>query len=69
VDRKTAQEIVDGLVFKIGPFKAVANEDAIKVLGQDLFDQLKSNPVKKYGPTKSTIYPWNVVDYLSMKTT
>ena len=52
---------------KIGQYSAVSIEVAATLLGEELFEQLSKDKVRSLGPTSATIYPWNVVDYLSMK--
>jgi hypothetical protein len=65
IDRPRAQEIVDLHTSLIGPFKAVSFDTCLKLLGSERFLLLRSDPIRREGPVKGTVYPWNLVDYLS----
>lgn len=67
MDRAEAQKIVDTYVFKVEQYRAVSHMDALKLLGENRFGRLMDDAIRGVGPTKDTIYPWNVVDYMLYK--
>jgi len=64
MDRKDAQKIVDEVTIKVNQFKAVSLEDCLRLLETQKFLLLRQDPIRRAGPSKETVYPWNVVDYL-----
>jgi len=46
-------------------FAYVRNEETISLLGDDDFVRMMRDPVRNLGPLPYTVYPWNVIDYLS----
>jgi hypothetical protein len=63
--REDAHRMVDPVTILIAEtYQAVSMEDAAELLG-DRLAMLLDDPVRKHGPTPDTIYPWNIVDYLS----
>ena len=67
LSRPDAQVAVDAVTFKINQYSAVSFTDCKMLLGDERFAMLLSDPVRRLGPTDSTVYPWNLVDYLSNK--
>jgi len=55
MDREQASELVAPITVAVGGFQGVSAFDARQLLG---------DPVRKLGPRKGFVYPWNVVDYL-----
>jgi hypothetical protein len=37
----------------------------LDLLGENRFNELTNDKIRCLGPTKDTVYPWNVVDYLT----
>jgi hypothetical protein len=66
MNRSDAQALVDIRTFKVAQYSAVSMEDALALIGEDRFAELLADKVRCLGPTRGTIYPWNVVDYLQM---
>ena len=63
--REEAQRRVDGHTFLFNGIKGVSLYSCGQLLG-DRLDLLLADPIRNKGPTiGETIYPWNVVDYLS----
>lgn len=67
VPRSTANAIVDSVTIAVEQYKAVAFDDCIRLLGPERFAMLQADPIRRFGPRAGTVYPWNVVDYLSCK--
>ncbi len=65
VSRADAQKMVDSVVVKVFQFSAVRHEDCVALLGSKRFSMLLDDPIRCLGPSAGTVYPWNVVDYLS----
>lgn len=65
VPRSEAQAIVDAVTFSVDQFKAVDFFDCLRLLGPERFLMLRSDPIRRLGPRTETVYPWNLVDYLS----
>lgn len=63
--RSEAQSVVDSVTFMVDQFKAVDFADCIRLLGPERFLMLRSDPIRRLGPRPETVYPWNLVDYLS----
>ncbi len=63
--RSEAQKLVDLVTFRVGQYAAVHHHDAVLLLGQATFDRMMLNKIKNLGPVPGTVYPWNVIDYLS----
>lgn len=64
VSREAAAELVSQHTFRHKQYAAVSHESAKQLLG-GRFDLMMSDPIRKYGPMEGTVYPWNVIDYLS----
>ena len=62
--RDKAQVLVNSITFKVKQFKAVSKEDCRRLLGER-YQLLVQDRIRNLGPDKDTIYPWNLVDYLS----
>ena len=65
IDREYAQRLVDAVTDRRSQYAAVTRDDALDLLGGDRMDILLTDKVRNLGPTADTLYPWNVVDYLS----
>jgi hypothetical protein len=66
MNRDKAEEFTKQVTVDIRGFKAVAKSDAKKLLACERYRLLMLDPIKRVGPTNDSIYPWNVVDYLSL---
>lgn len=64
VSRADAQELVDRYTVAVQQYRGVPQSDVTRLLG-DRAAMLRSDPIRKLGPTPDFVYPWNVVDYLS----
>jgi hypothetical protein len=62
--REEAYALVAKCTFRIGPFKAVTLISCQQLLTESAFKRMQKDPLRKHGPSKDTVYPWNVVDYL-----
>lgn len=62
--REQATECVSRHEFRIDQYRAVPRSLAKKLLGLR-YELLLIDPIRNIGPTKETVYPWNVIDYLS----
>lgn len=62
--RIEAETIVAPHVFQMFPGQAVTHLEAKSLLGDERFARLLADPIRRWGPTKTTVYPWNVVDYV-----
>jgi hypothetical protein len=65
VPRPKAQTIVDAVTISVEQYKAVDFGVCIRLLGPERFLMLRADPIRRLGPKVETVYPWNVVDYLS----
>lgn len=65
LSRVEAQIAVDNVTYHVGVFAAVSHKDCLRLLGESRFSLLVADPVRNLGPVPQTVYPWNVVDYLS----
>lgn len=65
--REEATAIVAKHEFRIDQYRAVSHASCVELLGET-FAVLLRDPIRKLGPTKDTVYPWNVIDYLVLKT-
>lgn len=63
--RAEAQLVVDAVTIRVGQYAAVPLLTAWELLGPELSARMMKNQIKNKGPVVGTIYPWNVVDYLS----
>lgn len=67
MDREEAQRVVDGMTFRTDKnFAAVTHSGARLLLGDERFDLMMNDKIKCKGPTADTVYPWNVVDYMTI---
>ena len=64
--RSEAEKIVSAFTFKVNQYCAVSINDCFLLLGEKKTHALLSDPIRKLGPSSTTVYPWNVVDYLMM---
>jgi hypothetical protein len=65
IPRQAAQDRVKSITFKAGVFSAVGFSECLELLGPERFLMLRSDPIRRLGPEKETVYPWNLVDYMS----
>lgn len=65
LSRQQAQATVDAVTARVGNFAAVPVDDCRRLLGEERCELLLSDPIRCLGPVPGTVYPWNVVDYLS----
>ena len=68
VTRPVAQQMVDAVTISVAQYKAVGFCDCLQLLGPERFLTLRSDPIRRLGPKSETVYPWNVIDYLSSVT-
>lgn len=66
MNRDKAEEYTKEVTIDINGFKAVLKSDAMKLLACERYRLLLLDPIKRIGPSKDSIYPWNVIDYLSL---
>jgi len=64
--RDQANLIVEGHTFMHEQYQAVSYDSCRQIIG-DRIDLLLSDPIRCKGPTKETVYPWNLVDYMIHK--
>ena len=64
MNRAEAEAMVAPKIFQVKQYRAVGCEDALSLLGDDLFACLLDDRIRNAGPTEGTFYPWNVVDVL-----
>ncbi len=67
MERHEAEEIALRLAQQLGPCKAVSAVSALAILGEERFERMKRDPIRKNGPCKDWFYPWNVADYLQFE--
>lgn len=65
VPRPVAQQCVDAVTFKVEQYSAVSFDDCLRLLGTIRFLAMRSDPIRRLGPVAETVYPWNLVDYMS----
>lgn len=63
IARDNAEKLVAGYMVKVEQYAAVGIDDVRLLLGAAA-DRLLRDPIRRCGPTRHTVYPWNVVDYL-----
>lgn len=66
MNRDKAEEYTKQVTINIRGFKAVLKDDAKKLLACERYRLIMLDPIKRIGPCADSIYPWNVVDYLSL---
>lgn len=59
-----ANKLVNLHVVRVDGFAAVTRDNALSLLGSDRLAALLKDPIRRFGPSADTIYPWNVVDAL-----
>lgn len=64
MDRSEAMAIVEPRTFQMFPGKAVTHMEARSLLGEARFRRLANDPIRRLGPTPTTVYHWNVADYV-----
>ncbi len=64
MDRAEAVRVVDEYVRQFQQYKYVPWHIAVELLGNARAQRLLRDPIRRLGPAKDTVYPWNVVDYL-----
>lgn len=65
--RDEAEQIVSTHTTKIGEYNAVHRSVAFQILGSDQYNKLCLDPIRNNGPNHQHLYPWNVVDHLTMR--
>lgn len=65
--RARATELVEPCVYRYGQFACVGLTQACKLLGSTYYQKMMADKVRNLGALPGTIYPWNVIDYLSMR--
>jgi hypothetical protein len=63
--RDEAKELVAPFIVYQGEYQSVQLKDAKSLLGDERFERLLHDPIRRLGPAIGTVYPWNVVDYLA----
>lgn len=48
-------------------YGGITHEAAAELLEQEFFDKMMLDPIKRMGPTKDTVFWWNLRDYLLLK--
>lgn len=66
VPRDVAEEIVRPHVKTIRGFQYIEIETVKAILGER-FATLEKDRIRFLGPVPGTIYPWNVIDYLTVE--
>jgi len=65
LNREDAQLLVDNVTLRVDQYAAVSTAEARSLLGEIDYERMMKNQVKNKGATVVTVYPWNIVDYLS----
>lgn len=65
--RQQAIELVNPHVFNYKQYRCVDLTVARSLLGDEYYDRMMADKIKNLGPKPGTIYPWNVIDYLSFR--
>ena len=65
VRRAIAADEVQLATVEVNGYQAVDKLDALRLLGEERLAELLADKIRCLGPTKDTIYPWNVIDYLT----
>ena len=63
--RPQAVAIVDAVTIHVQQFAAVPMASVRSLLGERT-TLLQDDPIRRCGPTSDTVYPWNIVDYLTV---
>ena len=56
--------VIEPFIETIGNYQCIPLATVEALLGKERAAALLKDPIRKLGPTKDTIYPWNVADYL-----
>ena len=67
MNRSDAERIAAPFVQQINQYQAIPYDSVKQLLGEETFATLLADKVRGCGPTRDTIYPWNVIDYLQLK--
>jgi hypothetical protein len=68
MNRQEAELLVAPHIFNVEQYQSVSRNDVLEMLGEELYgNKLLRDPIRNLGPTRETIYPWNVIDYLQIK--
>jgi len=62
--RANAEQLVKSKLETTSKYSCVSYTNCTFLLGRLRFEALLADPIRKHGPTKDTVYSWNVVDYL-----
>jgi hypothetical protein len=65
MSRDEATVVVHQLIVTIDGYAGVPLAEAEKVLGEARYAAMMADKIRSKGPTTETVYPWNVVDYLT----
>lgn len=65
--KEEAEAMVQPYIFKIQQYQAVSYAAVCEILGPDGLAQLKADKIRNLGPTEETVYPWNVVSMLLIR--
>jgi len=68
MNREEAYRLVYPYIINVGPYSVVEYVNALSLLGKDRFANLVKDPIKGIGPTKDTLYSWNVIDAMYQST-
>lgn len=63
--REEAAAILGPYIARIEQYEAVPLKDAATILGDEVFGRLRADKIRCLGPTPDTVYPWNVIDYMT----
>lgn len=58
---------VEDVTRRFAQYAGVVHSDARALLGDEWFDKMMRDKIRNLGPTPTTVYPWNVQSYLTMK--
>ena len=63
----TNKDRIKSLIQYADQYQYIHYQTAEQLLGKVWFDRMMLDPIRSKGPVKSTVYPWNVLDYMNMK--
>jgi len=62
--RAEAEATVRPLIIQFAQYQGVQLDEIAKLLSVEQYAKLIDDPIRGIGPTRDSIYPWNVIDYL-----
>jgi hypothetical protein len=62
--RNEARSVVDTVTVRCGQYPAVLLSAARGILGEERYERMIADKIRRCGPADGYVYPWNVVDYL-----